>query len=519
MDDLTLEIAIGDLPRLLGILESFERYGLIPNWGKCEVIGSDADSLREVQARFPRFGAFRPTTNWELLGSPIGDAEAIDAAIARVCARTQGMCDVITDGIISSSVAFNLLHTCCGFPVAGLSMRSCGLAARWHQFDAIVRSTFEKLSGGGCDEMAWAQQTLPLRLGGGGLRSAALHAPIAFTASVYGCRDLLPTMLPRFADQPGDQPQPADSLARANSVSSSLRTLPQPAEVGAQKRLSQEFELTRRSGLQDSLPNLHHVARLQSTTQPNTGRWMLVPGGLTNAEFAIMQRWRLGLALFAGNPICPGCRLPCDRYGVHIMLCMAGGLKGIVSSAVEMVLFTIAMEALVNPTRQPSPYGPPYTGLRPDLLFPFFWRGKDVLIDVAVICPLREELLPAAVANPAGGATKYEDIKVAKYAAATASIQAIFVPCIFDCYGGVSESAERLIRSLGYFWGIHNGYSPSIAIPMVFARIELALMKASLRSSCGAPPAPTNNRTLQPGQSVSREEQRAHRILDRGSLS
>ena len=55
----------------------------------------------------------------------------------------------------------------------------------------------------GVDDLAWLQATLPVKLGGLGIRSAVMVAPSAFLASSHASSDLVSTILPpRFNSLP-----------------------------------------------------------------------------------------------------------------------------------------------------------------------------------------------------------------------------------------------------------------------------------------------------------------------------
>ena len=58
------------------------------------------------------------------------------------------------------------------------------------KFDTSVRKSLERLLGVPLLDKQWMQATLPVSMGGMGLRSAEKHAPCAYTASLSASADI-----------------------------------------------------------------------------------------------------------------------------------------------------------------------------------------------------------------------------------------------------------------------------------------------------------------------------------------
>jgi hypothetical protein len=99
------------------------------------------------------------------------------------------------------------------------------------------------------------------------------------------------------------------------------------------------------------------------------------------------------------------------------------------------------------------------------------------VVDFAVVNPTREELLASAVANEAGGATAYEAVKIASYDGCLTDRQ-VLEPVVLDCFGGFGANAVAFTKKVAYFWGLQHMAHQSVAIPKVFQRIGVCLMRA-----------------------------------------
>jgi hypothetical protein len=80
LDDLTVMIKRDDCATLFRTLRLLEALGLAINFSKCEIIGSSVESLLPLAPWLPveiPQANIRCTTEWALLGSPIGSDESV----------------------------------------------------------------------------------------------------------------------------------------------------------------------------------------------------------------------------------------------------------------------------------------------------------------------------------------------------------------------------------------------------------------------------------------------------------
>ena len=122
-----------------------------------------------------------------LLGAPIGTQAFIQNKVLQKVKEIDCVLSKL-GSLDDSQVEFSLLRCCFGIAKFGFLLRTCESSANanaFASFDDIQCQAFSKLLGASIStsDPRWILASLPVSLGGVGLRSAALHAPAAFVAS------------------------------------------------------------------------------------------------------------------------------------------------------------------------------------------------------------------------------------------------------------------------------------------------------------------------------------------------
>ena len=201
--------------------------------------------------------------------------------------------------------------------------------------DQLLRTTLERILGTALGNEAWAQTSLPLRLGGLGLTHSKQVAGAAFTASALGFAARAPELgLPPLAAHPTvDLQEAVASLPNRGAVVCGLRdtvAASKPLEVDA-KLISQRFlsEVIHRQTLEgiQMQASARNLARLHELRAPTASAWLTPPPakalGLTfePGEFRALLKYRLGVALLPEPVACPRCGEVMDVYGDHALCC------------------------------------------------------------------------------------------------------------------------------------------------------------------------------------------------------
>ena len=156
-----------------------------------------------------------PPTQAQLLGSPIGDDSCVSAVLAERVEALKRLGERLK--LLSAHDALILLQKCFALPKLLYTLRTapCFRSANLAAYDdclreilGLVTNTFLER-----DSSAWMQVTLPVKLGGLGIRSAVSVAPSAFLASTYFTADLVDAILPaHFRSHPVPHLNEAQSL-------------------------------------------------------------------------------------------------------------------------------------------------------------------------------------------------------------------------------------------------------------------------------------------------------------------
>ena len=156
-------------------------------------------------------------------------------------------------------------------------------------FDDCLKSCSTDICNVSFDDIGWIQATLPIRLGGIGLRRASDLALPAYLASISASQSLISEIT-----QPDNIPHALESCFDVGSS-----TNPSLSENPNLQRQWDDNKSSFRSVALRTLFDQHRLACLSSATQPNSGAWMnCLPSTaigtlLDNESFriAISQSW------------------------------------------------------------------------------------------------------------------------------------------------------------------------------------------------------------------------------------
>ena len=132
-----------------------------------------------------------------LLGSPIGSTECVDDIIQNMVEVLQLMGSRL--GLLTSHDAFLLLRHSFTIPKVLYILRTspCFVSDRLESFDDVLRIMLRNILNVDLAlESTWLQASLPVRMGGIGIRRAVQLEPSAYLASAAGCSELILKVLP-----------------------------------------------------------------------------------------------------------------------------------------------------------------------------------------------------------------------------------------------------------------------------------------------------------------------------------
>ena len=345
----------------------------------------------------------------KLLGAPIGDDVYVEQVLRR---RLKSMRSLVAELHILEDphIEYTLLRSCFSFPKFAFALRTVDTSNHpdiLQDFDLVVKEGIEGILGAPLPPFQWDQASLPLSLGGLGLRSAAKHGAAAYLASV-GDSELLVQDIrgQRGAEEVGGE----RALASLNLQLGEVLSI-QEARGLRQKALSGLIDCEAASRLLEAAAGTRDRARLNCVSRAGAGDWLsALPSKalglhLRKSEFILAARYRLGLPVFLQEGDCPmpRCRGYGDRYGDHAISCAIGGERIAKHNHVRDALFQAAAQAALGPQKEPPGLLPGSDDRPADILLPFWSQGKDTALDITVVNPLQGALIDQVAMDGEGG--------------------------------------------------------------------------------------------------------------------
>ena len=319
MDDGTF---IGTRSSIASLLESLQstgpKYGLYLNLNKCEVFGPSGDqNFPEISSQVQR--VMQVEGGADLLGSPIYGSEQYYDAVFQKHIKTVTKAQNHLIDIDNSQIEFHLLCSCLSLPKINHLLRTVppGKATqKRYLFDQCLRHSLEILSRSSLSDEAWCQASLPITLGGLGLREAQSVSPLAFIGNCNSSRDLVKRLLSTSAAKESsvilldcETSSKAAFLQEFGSLTSDTNI------VSVSQRLLQKQVDTRKFDSLKQSSNIRDQARLNAISEPHARACLtaiLNPNlglAMSRHEFTVALRLWLGIPLFPSHPA-KRCTLP-----------------------------------------------------------------------------------------------------------------------------------------------------------------------------------------------------------------
>eukprot|EP00760_Papus_ankaliazontas_P023482 PhM_4_TR2056/c1_g2_i3/m.10441 len=275
--------------------------------------------------------------SWDLLGTPLGTAERVEARIREIIPRVvKRLSDVAC--LQDTRAAYLVARYCvCYGPLVHL-MRAFGTSDAFADFDREFRVVTERiLQPMSADQ--WAQAELPLRHGGLGLRPCHPFAAIARAAARRSAAPTAELLLRARVHTHAEAiisacPTLERFLTTRLSILEDLRSLTgtdlgdEPSEQAA---WTHRFDDARQDAWK-ARPTVTDRSRaiVNSASAPLASAWLWGPGcderrlpWMTADEFMAAVLLRLGCDLFPAGLKCRLCSAPLDAKGDHALTCLA----------------------------------------------------------------------------------------------------------------------------------------------------------------------------------------------------
>jgi hypothetical protein len=203
LDDVGLGDEVSLLPERVRALEAAaSSLGLSLNHTKCEILGLDPMDVpiwRDSGLNFSQTGS----RDASFLGSPLS-AEGVDAALAACGELLSGLAPRLSK--LAAHEAFFLLKTSFAVPQLQYLLRTSPAfaSASCDELAIVIRDLLSSILNIQLDGPASTQASLPVRLGGLGIRDIGVLAPSAFLSSASASARLVNLLLPDSFSQSPD---------------------------------------------------------------------------------------------------------------------------------------------------------------------------------------------------------------------------------------------------------------------------------------------------------------------------
>ena len=417
----------------------------------------------------------------KLLGAPLGSLafegrllnKRVDK-IERVVSRLSHLQD--------PHLEYALLRSCFSIPKLSYSLRTTDTTP--HQttlirFDNLMRGTFEDIVGAPLTDPQWIQATLPVSMGGLGFRSAAVHAPIAYLASVSSSSAIIEEITEK---EEGTNKEPALALLNTRiddpiTVEDLLGT--------TQKVISHQADLHTQQQLVTSLQEVHDRARLKSLELLRAGDWLnAIPSRalglhLRPRKFSVAVQYRLGMNVFAESGPCTACQSFSDQKGHHAIACAYDGERIARHNQLRDALYQTAAQAALGPTKEERALIPGRNARPADVYIPNWVGGRDTALDVTVVSPLQQALVDRAADEPGFALTHAYQRKMRQSHEDCNSEGISFIPLPVETLGSWHIQAVGNITRLARKLARHTGREDEEVVRHLFQRLGILLMKGN----------------------------------------
>ena len=449
LDDVTIG---GDLATVLQDLDRIGEMGagigLQLNLLKCEVISHNAELRDSVLLAIPQMLSVDPA-HATLLGACLHQT-GVTTLLQQRLSTFNLLCDRLK--CVASHDALIILRNSLFVPRILYALRSspCSGHSLLLRFDTLARSVLSDILNIEFTNTQWLQATLPINVGGLGVRSVSLLAPSAFLASAAGAFPLIQSLIPDSFSADQDADMDAALICWRDQVPNEL---PCPMAQGSQKAWDSACVATIVNNITNAASgDAHVVARWKAISSRGASAWLsalpMSSCGLrmSNECVRIAAGLRLGCTLCLPHQC--DCNAPVEADGHHGLHCARSAGRHSRHNILNEIIKRALISAQIPSIREPR-------GMvrrdnkRPDGATLVPWaRGKCLVWDVTVADTLAPSHVTASMAAAGAAAEKLAAAKKVKYAEIVAAGH-IFVPLAFETFGSCASDAWRLVSEIG----------------------------------------------------------------------
>lgn len=446
-------VLVGDadvVTRDIQTIKDFEEMsGLQLNFSKCEVsvVGGSERARNEVLQRIRHcLPSVTHVTldSLEILGAPVSK-ESAKMAFAKRARTLERLCANLH--LLSSQEALLLLRLSLFVPRITYLLRCVEDPDpdQLQDCDRLLKDTLECILNIRLDDNLLAKATLPIRLGGLGVRLASELAGPCYISSVVSAKENVQHLLnpehgfAEFADAKLD-------------AYTSARLLDDPSiEFSYQKSIDRFLCQRKFESLLNSATTNEEKALLLSSVEPLSTSWLRVLPNRHTGTLLPNNTFRMSVGLKLGADVCEehncvSCGAPVSSKGRHGLCCRySRGRHSRHSAMNEEIARTLA--SVHVPSRR-EPVGLlPDPNLRPDGATIIPWaRGRYAAWDATVVDTLAPSYVSMTASTPGKAADRAEQEKRNKYKDLSPAYD--FFPLGFETMGAMGSGTKDFLDQL-----------------------------------------------------------------------
>ena len=443
-----------DLQKVVDIcVREGEQWGLYFSAGKSLVWSEkfEANDVNPLQRGVKRL----LSAGTVLLGAPIGssqfEGEVLEARVTKV-EGLLGKLPMLED----PHGEFTLLRSCFSLPKLSFALRTVDPTQHLlilERFDMGIRKSLEAILGTPLAYAQYQQSTLPVSMGGMGLRRATQHSSASYLASLgFSANTIL-----EARKQQVSQPDLDQVVANLNQHTQDTYTADE-AMASKQRVLSHSVDLHSQASLMGMANSDRDMARLHAVCQPGSRDWLnVVPSislglHLSSQEFVLAARYRLqmGCKVFPTAGACPvnSCTKEMDQLGDHALACAASQERLARHDRLRDSLYNIASQAGLGPRKEERDLLSGSARRPGDIYLPHWSKGLDAALDVTVVTPVQGTLTARAAGAPGVAVEQAHRDKLAKSYEECKAVGVEFIPLAVETWGGWHNKGLETIKTL-----------------------------------------------------------------------
>ena len=455
LDDGTLA---GPMPSVVSsvhrVKAEMDKIGLSINATKCEVTfmgtfsqEAKSDALQQLHNTLPDIREV-PMDELELLGAPM-----CDPRIRRALLLGQQMVEKLVvrlQALDEAHQAFFLLKNYVSLPRLLYLLRSSPAyrhPALLTRIDEVVRRGMETITNVKLHGDLWRQATLPVSLGGLGVRMLTDVALPAHLASQVASADTIALISGSAANR-------VTEVTRCLIAQWERCTGLPPPEVSKQ-RYQRDWDRAEAVSigeklLEDSTTEVDR-ARLRAASQPHSGAWLNAFPSACVGTLLDPDTLRTAVALRVGAEVCAPHRCRCgadiDGRGLHGLSCQLSAGRfprhTELNSVIKRGLAAAGMPSVLEPAGLDRG-----DGRRPDGITTFpYAEGKCLVWDATCVDTFSASSVTASAARASAAATVAEGRKRRRYA--DISRRYLFRPVAVETSGALGPDSLSFLKELG----------------------------------------------------------------------